>query len=327
MERFSKIVYSLYEAAQGGRDDDAAAELLRIVRGYLGFDGAVLGMGTRPPGGGDGLVIDTACVTGRDESILSDYAPLAQNDPITAVFQRGLSAPFACNCGAYYGRRRLRELRAFVRRHDIVHLLLYGVASTPTASARWLAAYRGAGAPFDAQAAAQMAALWPHLQRCHAAARHALLGRLSRAAEARQGFALLSRMRVLDAADPAFIRLFQLEWPYESGYRLPAAVWHSLAENLDYIGLYVRVTVRRESGHVVCRIAERNGFESLTPAERTVALQFGKGLSHGEIALNLAVSRNTVRTHVAHVYEKLSIHTKAELVRRLAVLPARGKPL
>jgi DNA-binding CsgD family transcriptional regulator len=325
MHRFSKIVYSLYEAAECREGEDTPAELLRILRAYLGFDGAVLGMGaTEPPGGA--LVIDTACVVGRDPAMLADYASLAADDPIAQGYCRGLTQPFICSCDNYYARHDARPMRSFARRHGIAQLLLFGAPPTLRTSGRWLAAYRGAGAPFGKMAAEHLAALWPHLLRCHAATRHALLGRLSDAERASQGYALVSRRRVLEAADPAFARLFWLEWPYENGCRLPAAVWQSLDATQDYFGVRVRVSFRREAGHVMCRIAERNGFEILTPAERIVALQYGKGRSNRQIAEDLAVSSNTVRTHVAHVFEKLAIHTKTELVRRLAAVPEPGRP-
>jgi LuxR family transcriptional regulator, maltose regulon positive regulatory protein len=49
-----------------------------------------------------------------------------------------------------------------------------------------------------------------------------------------------------------------------------------------------------------------------------------------EIAFELVVSANTIRTHTRHVYDKLDVHTRAEAVERARELgllapTARGR--
>ncbi|MGW2160795.1 helix-turn-helix transcriptional regulator [Nonomuraea sp. NPDC001699] len=58
-----------------------------------------------------------------------------------------------------------------------------------------------------------------------------------------------------------------------------------------------------------------SGWESLTPAERSVAGLAAEGLSNPEIAARLFVSRGTVKTHLAHVYAKLQVANRTELAR------------
>jgi len=55
------------------------------------------------------------------------------------------------------------------------------------------------------------------------------------------------------------------------------------------------------------------GWASLTPAERTVAELVAEGLSNPQIGQRLYVSRRTVQTHLAHVFAKLDIATRAQL--------------
>jgi LuxR family maltose regulon positive regulatory protein len=40
------------------------------------------------------------------------------------------------------------------------------------------------------------------------------------------------------------------------------------------------------------------------------------GLTSDEIARELYISRNTVRSHIAHIYGKLDVHSRVEAVQR-----------
>jgi DNA-binding CsgD family transcriptional regulator len=59
----------------------------------------------------------------------------------------------------------------------------------------------------------------------------------------------------------------------------------------------------------------------LTPSEERVARLAASGLTNREVAAALIVSRKTVEAHLARVYQKLGIHSRAELGARLATPP------
>jgi DNA-binding NarL/FixJ family response regulator len=71
--------------------------------------------------------------------------------------------------------------------------------------------------------------------------------------------------------------------------------------------------------------AEPGGL--LTDREHDVLTGIGKGFSYAEVATALKVSANTVRTHVRHIYEKLSVNSRTEALyeynRRMA---EQGRP-
>jgi DNA-binding CsgD family transcriptional regulator len=68
----------------------------------------------------------------------------------------------------------------------------------------------------------------------------------------------------------------------------------------------------------------RLGWESLTGTERQVADLVAEGLTNPQIGERLFVSRRTVQTHLAHVFAKLDISSRAQLAAE--VTRRRGGP-
>ena len=58
------------------------------------------------------------------------------------------------------------------------------------------------------------------------------------------------------------------------------------------------------------------GWESLTPTEARVLELATDGLSNRQIAERMFVSSETVKTHFAHIFKKIDVHSRAELVGR-----------
>jgi DNA-binding CsgD family transcriptional regulator len=60
--------------------------------------------------------------------------------------------------------------------------------------------------------------------------------------------------------------------------------------------------------------------DRLTARERQIAEAFSTGDSYREIGERLTIAPNTVRRHLANIYEKLGISSKVELDRMLGGL-------
>ena len=60
------------------------------------------------------------------------------------------------------------------------------------------------------------------------------------------------------------------------------------------------------------------GWDALTPAERDVVRLVAQGCSNAEVGEQLFVSVNTVKTHLSHVYEKVQVDGRAELIAEAA---------
>jgi LuxR family maltose regulon positive regulatory protein len=69
--------------------------------------------------------------------------------------------------------------------------------------------------------------------------------------------------------------------------------------------------------------------EELSAAELRVVRYLPTNLKTTEIAAELFVSSNTVRTHVTHIYRKLGAHSRSEAVaraRELGLLAPSARP-
>ena len=61
-----------------------------------------------------------------------------------------------------------------------------------------------------------------------------------------------------------------------------------------------------------------SGWESLTPAELEVVRHVAEGLTNPEIGERMFIERSTVKTHLVHIYAKLSLKNRSELVAAAA---------
>jgi len=96
--------------------------------------------------------------------------------------------------------------------------------------------------------------------------------------------------------------------------------------------LYVEMDARQGIRHVDRRLREAgvrggsrwrrrtaiSGWESLTEAERRVVMLVSNGLTNGQIADRLFLSRRTVESHLAHAYAKLGASTRVQLAAMAA---------
>ena len=65
------------------------------------------------------------------------------------------------------------------------------------------------------------------------------------------------------------------------------------------------------------------GWDALTPTEQRVADEVAKGATNPEIAESLLMSRETVKTHLSHIFTKLGVKSRSELAATVATRSAR----
>jgi DNA-binding NarL/FixJ family response regulator len=78
------------------------------------------------------------------------------------------------------------------------------------------------------------------------------------------------------------------------------------------------------SGHIARKVVasfhpepkSADGLDGLTPTERAVLERLARGFLYKEIAAELALSIDTVRTHIRSIYLKLQVHSRTEAAVR-----------
>jgi DNA-binding CsgD family transcriptional regulator len=61
------------------------------------------------------------------------------------------------------------------------------------------------------------------------------------------------------------------------------------------------------------RRRQPGGWGSLTTTERKVVQLAAEGFTNPEIGERMFISKATVNTHLAHIFKKLDVHSRAEL--------------
>lgn len=95
--------------------------------------------------------------------------------------------------------------------------------------------------------------------------------------------------------------------------REPLRAGMDLAQRLGATTLAERAREELAATGARPRSTTLSGIDALTASERRVARLAGEGMSNREIAEALFVSRKTVETHLAHVYQKLDVRSREAL--------------
>ena len=286
----------------------------------LPFDAGLLAMGTIQDGvphGHDWVLHN------RPPELMADWAEINHEDRVAvyALTNPGKTGNFDVEGPIFDGCDRAR---AHCRKWELAHVLCTSMISS-TAGLYWVASvYRSDRTkPFSEEERQAMEMIVPHI---FSAGRRARLGQLRARAHVRdthgQAAAIASSTGLVLEAEPGFIDLMRSAWPGWVGPNLPADLRSELPAKPSLRLVRDTMVLRADkAGDIVLLHARRAVVaDKLTAREREIAEAFSLGETHREIGARLGVSPNTVRRHLANIYEKLGIASKAELDRMISGL-------
>lgn len=124
--------------------------------------------------------------------------------------------------------------------------------------------------------------------------------------------AFIDRRGLLHASLPDFCALLVNEWGKQAGQRIPEVVADALWKTGHYQSRHLSLDAERFNNRMLVRAAIKLAA-SLSPREEEIAWKYAEGNSHKKTAQTLGISPNTVRTHLARIYQKLNISDKGAL--------------
>jgi len=321
-DRINTAVLDIHECVQSASFATFHEACLQRVRALIPFDAAIWGSGVEEPQLIFGIA---ACDFPPDR--LMDYGLRWQPHDIlrSAVSQR----PGEClrnediqSLEDHYASEIYRE---FCGPAGIEHALGVTQVDPVTNVGELIFLFRGdRRAVFRDDERDALGLLMPHLA---AAWRHRLLWHVARQARdggassqaLAEGHAVIDPLGQVHASDAAFGLRMRALFPDWIGPRLPGELRRDIDQNASEIRARGQgfLLHRGQDRHILSLAAEVE-MPLLSAAERRVALLFATGLTSPKVAADLGISRATVRNHLTAIYAKLEVHSKVELVRRLA---------
>jgi DNA-binding CsgD family transcriptional regulator len=112
---------------------------------------------------------------------------------------------------------------------------------------------------------------------------------------------------------------------WDAGYEAAAAALRDALGNNDFDAAWAEGAALSTAEAIAYaqrgrgeRKRPTSGWAALTPTERDVVRLVSEGLANNDIATRLFVSPRTVQTHLTHVYTKLGLTSRVQLVQEAA---------
>ncbi len=211
---------------------------------------------------------------------------------------------------------------AHCRHFRLAHVLCTSMIAPDTGLYWVMSTYRAdPDRPFREEERSATEIVVPHI---FSAARRARIMQLRTRAKLEVGLgqsaAIANEGGLVLEAEPTFAELLRSGFPGWSGPMLPAEVFALFASGASARLARGKIVLRADPAQGVFLLDVRRALpaDALTTRERVIADAFSLGETHREIGARFGVSPNTVRRHLANIYEKLGISSKAELERMLS---------
>lgn len=289
---------------------------LQRFRALVPFDGGLFGVGTiqgADPQAHDVFLFD------KPPELMTSWATVKDEDRLVfaTTAAPGTTVNVSASSSFYDGCDRVR---AHCAAFDIEHLMSTAHIYADAGLFWVMSIYRSAASPAFSEAEREAKELVS--EHLFAASRNARIGELRTLTRVAGGHgqvtAIASATGLVLEAEPGVTDVLRAEWPTWKGPFAPPELWAAIPGGTGrFVGrrIVVRVDAADDARLVHARM--RVAADGLTERERQIAEAFSLGESHREIGDRLQIAPATVRRHLANLYEKLGVSSKAELDRML----------
>ncbi|WP_395406554.1 response regulator transcription factor [Pseudoduganella sp. UC29_106] len=322
MHLFSSALLAIYRASTEETLQEFQTAAIHSLHECFQFDAVVLGATqfySRP-----GIYIIGAHIDGLPRTFMDDYLPLLSRDPIMRSLLAGLNRPLLADLHFYYQNLNLVALADFADQYHLHQVMTFGDMPRSGHPTRWIMFFMDGESGFSPAQQKRLANLWPHISQATSICDGRVTA-LRNLAPPTFALALLNHCGEIEYADARFVELLQLEWPERDIACAARQVQAQLLEARTFKGKCIEITMVPDSASV-CQARPTAALAAMTPRETLVARRFAAGLSHKEVARELGISPNTVRTQLTHIYSKLRLHDKGALANYLLSQTAGGSP-
>ena len=317
LQSLPQLSADLYRIAIESDTSEFQNRALALLKPVLPFDAAMWGLFA--------LVGETAeahqlKVLHRPQEMVLEAIKVLHQDPLA---QAQLKEP-----GRAFSARiedlppEADEFRGWLNKYDIGYAIGTSIVLSKTNLLHVVCLHRSQrGEPFTETERQFKEALMPHLVESLRQNRQLQIRReLLRAWEEKHCTATADRHGVLYEAEDRFVDLLLAEWPGWQGALLPEPLVERIKNGPEWQYHGQQIALYAGPMDDLClMIASRPGpLAQLSQREQEIAHLFAQGLTHKAIAEQLFISPATVRNHLAHVYRKLGVSNKTELLKQLA---------
>jgi DNA-binding CsgD family transcriptional regulator len=323
LQQLSALLLDLHAASDSLPFPDFQREALRLVQAVLPFDSAVWGVGTYQANGIPQIF--SMFLFEQPPEMLASYERVKDRDQAFAAAMSSPGTTMNIAAADIQWGPGSEPIKAHIERYGMAHTLTTLTRGPITELAGAICLYRAdPAAPFSERERAMQQALVPHLLALYDRSRIQFLANRRRPARERRGrpAAIVDGKGMLHSANPSFVKLLLAEWPEWHGPMVPRELLAGLGATRSATAFNrIVAEVTPVNDVFLLNLREITVCDDLSQREWDVALAFGGGMSHKEVAQHLDIAPGTVRNHLSNVYAKLGVSNKAELAHVLENSP------
>lgn len=310
IDDFSEFLLQLYREAREMEPDAFQRSVLERLQGLVPFDFIAWGGGEAAE-----RQVTEVTVLNQDQRVLTEWPEVGPWDRFCDLTLQQMNRTWHFDDIPDY--RNTLAYNEHWRNFDISHMMATIMCEPMEGFVSFMGLFHeDIARPFSEEERALIQLLMPHLAEALRVNRQWTVTTAGGSADAT---AMIDSGGRILASQGAFNELIREEWGQEPDDRVPEVLVEASRRGTAWCGRQIQVHFRAFGHNRLLRVRPLPPLSSLPPRAREVAEMFGAGLSHKEVARRLALSPDTVRKHLAYVYEALGIRSKADLGRLLSL--------